>query len=130
MKIVSDRMLRIKGSAEHFRWTCVNRPSCSVDEKLHDNAPHRKCLRKRRLPASACLFSFLSGVALSRTVLRTTRVQYAKHQPYITPNTCVKMTMIVTHLSFSERIAIATLSYCLFIWRPYHQLDYNGLRPG
>ena len=51
MKILSDRMLRIKGSAEHSRWTCVDRPSCSVDEKLHNNAPHRKCLRKRRLPA-------------------------------------------------------------------------------
>ena len=46
VKILSDRMLRTKDSAEHFRWTCVDRPSCSVDEKLHDNAPHRKCLRK------------------------------------------------------------------------------------
>ena len=75
VKILSDRMLRIKGSAEH---------SCSVDEKLHNNAPHRKCFRKRRLPASACLFSLESGVALSRTVLRTTPVQQAKHQPHIT----------------------------------------------
>ena len=46
----------------------------SVNKKLH-NAPHRKCLRKRRLPASACLFSLESGVALSPTVLRTTPVQ-------------------------------------------------------
>ena len=74
VKILSDRMLGIKGSAEHSRWTCVDRPSCSVDKKLH-NAPHRKCLRKRRLPASACLFSLESGVALSPTVLRTTPVQ-------------------------------------------------------
>ena len=64
--ILSDRMLRIKGSAEHSRWTCVDRPSCSVDEKLHNNAPHRKCLRKRRLPASACLFSLESSMALSK----------------------------------------------------------------
>ena len=74
VKILSDRMLRIKGSTKHSSWTCVDRPSCSVDEKLHNNAPHRKYLRKRRLPASACLFSLESGVALSRTVLRTTPV--------------------------------------------------------
>ena len=57
-KILSDRMLGIKGSADHSRWTCVDRPSCFIDKKLHNNAPHRKCLRKRRLPASACLFFF------------------------------------------------------------------------
>ena len=74
VKILSDRMLGIKGSAEHSRWTCVDKPSCSVDKKLY-NAPHRKCLRKRRLPASACLFFLESGVALSPTVLRTTPVQ-------------------------------------------------------
>ena len=72
-KIRSDRMLRIKGFAEHSRWTCIDRLSCSVDEKLHNNAPHRKCLRKRRLPASACLFSLESSVALSRTVLFSNR---------------------------------------------------------
>ena len=33
VKILSDRMLGIKGSAEHSRWTCVDRPSCSVDKK-------------------------------------------------------------------------------------------------
>ena len=32
VKILSDRMLGIKGSAEHSRWTCVDRPSCSVDK--------------------------------------------------------------------------------------------------
>ena len=47
VNIVSDRMLRIKGSAEHSRWTCVDRPSCPVYEKLHNNARHTKCLRKR-----------------------------------------------------------------------------------
>ena len=30
---VMYRMLGIKGSAEHSRWTCVDRPSCSVDKK-------------------------------------------------------------------------------------------------
>ena len=72
-KILSYRMLRIKGSTEYSRWTCVDRPSCSVDEKLHINAPHRNCLRKRRLPASACLFSLESSVALSRTVFFSNR---------------------------------------------------------
>ena len=33
VKIISDRMSGIKGSAEHSRWTCVDRPSCSVDKK-------------------------------------------------------------------------------------------------
>ena len=72
-KVLSDRMMRIKGSGEHSRWTCVDRPSCSVDEKLHNNARHRKCFRKRRLPTSACLFSLESSVALSRTVLFSNR---------------------------------------------------------
>ena len=74
VKILSDRMLGIKGSAEHSRWTYVDRPSWSVDKKIH-NAPHRKCLWNRRLPASACLFSLESGVALSPMALRTTPVQ-------------------------------------------------------
>ena len=72
---LSDRMLGIKGSADHSRWTCVDRPSCSVDKKLRNNALHRKCLRKRRLPASAYMFSLESGMTLSPTVLRTTPVQ-------------------------------------------------------
>ena len=32
-KGLSDRMLGIKGSPDHSRWTCVHRPSCSVDKK-------------------------------------------------------------------------------------------------
>ena len=102
----------MKGSAEHSRCTCVDRPSRSADEQFHNNAPHRKASEKKRLPASACLFSLESGVAFSRTVLGTTPVQQAYHQPHITPNTCVKLT-IVTHLSFSERIAISNLFYCI-----------------
>ena len=47
MKILSDRMLRIKGSAEHSRCTCVDGPSRSADEQLNNNAPHRKCLREK-----------------------------------------------------------------------------------
>ena len=52
VKILSDRMLRIKGSAEHSRWTCVDRPSRFADEQLYNNAPHRKCLRKK---TTACV---------------------------------------------------------------------------
>ena len=33
VKILGDRILGIKGSAEHSRWTCVDRPSCSVDKQ-------------------------------------------------------------------------------------------------
>ena len=52
MKIRFDRMLRMKGSAEHSRCTSVDRPSRSADEQLHNNAPDRKCLRKK---TTACV---------------------------------------------------------------------------
>ena len=76
-KVLSDRLLRIKNSAEHSRCTHVDRPSHSADEQFNYITTRRteKVFEKRRLPASACLFSLESGVALSRTVLRTTRVQ-------------------------------------------------------
>ena len=76
VKILTDRMLHIKGSAEHFRCTCY------VPIDLHAlpiNNYTTTCRREnafenRRLPASACLFSLQPGVALSRTVLRTTDI--------------------------------------------------------
>ena len=40
---------------------------------------------KRRLPASVCLFSLQPCMALFRTVLRTTTIQQARHEPHITP---------------------------------------------
>ena len=52
MKILSDRMLRIKGFAEHSRWTCVDRPSRSANDQLHNNASHRKCLQEK---TAACV---------------------------------------------------------------------------
>ena len=107
MKILSDRMLRIKGSAEHSHCTCVDRPSRSADEQLHNIAQHRKCLRKKRLPASSCLFSL--GGTFSNSVEDDASTISQTPTTYYT-NTCVKLT-IVTHLSFSERIAIANLSY-------------------
>ena len=42
MKILRDRMLRIKDSAEHSRCTYVDIPSRSADKQLHNNAPHEK----------------------------------------------------------------------------------------
>ena len=57
VKIRCDRMLRMmKGSAEHSRCTCVDRPSRSADEQLHNKAPHRKCLRKK---TTACVSLFV-----------------------------------------------------------------------
>ena len=103
-------MLRIKGSAEHSRWTCVDRPSRSADEQLHNKAPHRKCLRKKTTACVSLLVFFrirrctfpysVEGDASTISQLPTTHYT----------NTCVKLT-IVTHLSCSERIAIASLTY-------------------
>ena len=111
MKILSDRMLRIKGSAEHSRGTCVDRPSRSADEQLHNNAPHRNCLRIK-ITACVTLFVFFTIRRGSfpysiEDNASTTSLTPTTHYT----NTCVKLT-IVTHLSFSERIAIANLSSC------------------
>ena len=107
MKILSDRMLHIKGSAEHSRCTCENRPSRSAGEQLHNNAPHRKCLRKK---TTACVTLFVFFTVRRGTFPYSTEddsnITQATHY---TNTTCVKLT-IVTHLSFSERIAIAITS--------------------
>ena len=109
MKILGDRMLRIKGSAEHSRWTCVDRASRSADEQLHNNEPHKKFLREK---TTACV-SLLVFLRIRRgtfpysveddasTISQTPTTYYT--------NTCAKLT-IVTYLSFSERKAIANLS--------------------
>ena len=102
-------MFRIKGSAVHSHCTCVDRPSRSAGEQFHNNAPHRKCLREKRLPASACLFSLESGEALSRTVVRTALIQPSEKPTTHDTNTRVELT-IVTILSISERLAIANVS--------------------
>ena len=96
MKILSDRMLGIKGSAEHSRWTYVDRLSCSVDKKLRNNAPHFRIRRGT--------FPYGYGVVEddASTISHTPTTLYT--------NTRVKLT-IATDLSFSERIAIANLSY-------------------
>ena len=109
MKIRCDRMLRMKGSAEHSRCACVDRPSRSADEQLHSKAPHRKCFRKKAT-ARVSLFVFFTirrGTFLcsieddASSTSRTPTTHYT--------NTCVKLT-IVTDLSFSEPIAIDNLS--------------------
>ena len=96
-KILSDRMLRIKGSAEHYRCTCVDRHARSADEQLHNNAPHRKCLEKDN-----CRRQLVCTIEDdTSTTSQTPTAHYT--------NACVELT-IVTYLSFSERIAIANLS--------------------
>ena len=122
MKILSDGMLRIKGSAAHSRRKCVDRPSRSADEQLHNNAPHRKCLRKK---TTACISLFvfftirrgtfpysIEDDANTTSQIPTTHYTSSNGcTSFLTPiPTCVKLT-IVTHLSFSECIAIASLSY-------------------
>ena len=109
MKILSDRMLRIEGSAAHSRCKYVDRLSRSADEQLHNNAPHRKCLRKKTT-ACVSLFVFFTirrgtfQYSIEDTTSQTPTTHYT--------NTCVKLT-IVTHLFFSERIAIANPSYII-----------------
>ena len=107
MKILSDRMLRIKGSAAHSRYKCVDRPSRSADEQLHNNAPRRKCLPKTM---TACVSLFVFHTIRRGTFpysiedgANTTSQTQATHYP----NTCVKL-IIVTHLYFSERIGRST----------------------
>ena len=107
VKILCDRMLRIKGSAEHSRWTCVDRPSCSVDEKLHDNAQKMPSETTTACVSLLVFFTIRRGTFPysveddDSTISQTPTTHYT--------NTCVKLTR-VTHLSFSKRIAIATLS--------------------
>ena len=110
VKILSDRMLRIKGSAAHSRCKYVDRPSRSTDEQLHNNAPHRKCLR-RKTTACGSLFVFFR--------IRRGTFPYSIEDDHSTisqtpitnyTNTCVKLTT-VTHLSFSERIAIGSITH-------------------
>ena len=120
MKILSDRMLRIKGSAAHSRCTCVDRPSRSADEQLRNNAPDRKCLRKK---TTGCISLFVFFTIRRGTFpysieddANTTSQTPTTHYT----NTCVKLTM-VTHLSFSERIAIANLSYVCSVNRHHAQ---------
>ena len=107
MKILSDRMLHIKGSAEHSRCTCVDRPPRSADEQLHNNAPHRKCLRKK---TTACVSLFFFFTSRRGTFSYSTEDDSNTTPTTHYTNTFVKLT-IVTHLSFSERIAMANLSY-------------------
>ena len=110
VKILSDRMLRIKGSAAHSRCKCVDRPSHSADEQLHNNAPHRKYLRKK---TTACVslivfFTIRRGTFPYSIEDAANTTSQAPSTHYT--NTYVKLA-IVTHLSFSERIAIGNLSY-------------------
>ena len=97
MKILSDRMLPIKGSAAHSRCACVDRLSSFANEQKHNNAPHRKCLRKK---TTACVRVFVFFTIRRGTFpysieddANTTSQTLTTHYT----NTCVKLT-IVTHI--------------------------------
>ena len=94
----------MKGSAERSRCTFVDRPSRSADEQLHNNAPHRKCLRKK---TTACVSLFVFFAIRRGTFPYSIEddASSTSETPTIHyTNTCVKLT-IVTDLSLSERIA-------------------------
>ena len=100
----------MKDSAEHSRCTCADRPSRSADEQLRNNAPHRKYLRKK---TTACVSLFVFFTIRRGTFPYSYIIEDDASTTSQTPtapytNTCDKLT-IVTHLSFSERIAIANL---------------------
>ena len=68
MNILSDKMLRIKGSAAHSRCKCVDRPSRSADEEL----PGTQQRAAQKMPSK-------------KDDLRTTPIQ---HQSHLTPTLC------------------------------------------
>ena len=127
MKILSGGMLRIKGSVAHSRCKCVDGPSRSTDEQLHNNAPRRKCLRKK---TAACVSLFVFF-----TIRRGTfpySIEDGANTTCLTPttyyaNTSVKLT-IVTHLSFSECIAIANLSIIFIVRENPSSCDCTEIR--
>ena len=109
-EILSDRMLRIKGSAEYSRRACVDRPSRSADEQLHNNAPHRKCLRKKTTACASLLVLFrIRRGTFPYSVEDDAIITISQTPTTHYTNTCCVEVTIVTHLSFSERIAIANL---------------------
>ena len=114
MKIRCDGILRMKSSAEHSRCTCVDRASCSADEQLHNNAPHRKCLRKKTTVCVSLFVFFTIRRGTFPYSIEDDASSTSQTPPTHYTKTCVKLT-IVTDLSFSERIAIANLSYAGFI---------------
>ena len=79
VKILSDRMLHMKDSAEHSRCTCVNRPPRSADGQLHNNAPNRKCLRKKTTACVSLFDLFTVKRGTFPIVLRTTAIQHQLH---------------------------------------------------
>ena len=66
MKILTDRMLHIKGSAEHSVVHVQIDPHALPINNYTTTRRTENALENRRLPASACLFSLQPGVALSR----------------------------------------------------------------
>ena len=108
MKILRDRTLRIKGPAEHSRWTCVDRPSFSVDEELRNNAAQKMPSETTTACVSLLLF-FRSRRGIFPYSVEDDASTISQIPTTHYTNTCVKLTIVI-HLSFSERIPIANLS--------------------
>ena len=86
-------------------------------------------LKKRRVPASDFLLTLQSAVALSAYKIEDDASNTSQTLTTYYTNTCVKLTMI-TYLSFSERIAIANLSFTLVVLYPtIDDFDSSLLEP-
>ena len=124
MKILSDRILRIKGSAEHSRCKCVDRLLALsmynyAQQCAAQKMPSKKddCLRQ-----PACFLYNQAWHFLVRIEDNANTTNHTSTTHYT--NTFFKLT-IVTHLSFSERIAIANLSYNYVLM--YCTIAHNAL---
>ena len=71
VKILSERMLRIKGSAEHSRWPCVYKTFMFCRWKITQQCAVQEIPSERTIDCLSLLVSIESGDALSRPVLRT-----------------------------------------------------------
>ena len=84
---------------------------------------------KRRLPASDVLLTLQSAVALFAYKIEDDASTKSQTPTTYYTNTCIKLT-IITYLSFSERIAIANLSFTLVILYPtIDDFDSSLLEP-
>ena len=113
----------MKGSAEHSSCTCVDRPHPLPMNNYTTTLRTENAFEKRRRPASACLFSVFFTIRRGTLhyIIEDDGSSTSQTPTTHDTNTCVKLT-IVTDLSFSERIAIANLSFHRYFSVPYFGL--------
>ena len=109
-------------------------PTCSAPQQTVSTTRSTTTRRtenafeRRRLPASACLFSLESGVVLSRTLVRMTLVQSSQTSTKHDAMVWFKL-KIDTNVPFSERVAIANISFQSnrkqICWRAKHTRPYR-----